>query len=646
MIQPEMYLLLLIVPAILGAVVSLFPYENKTIKTTIAILCGISCITGITSFFINDYLSSITYMLGLQSLLGTYNVKFDQLSSLTLTLSSVVYLMILMHMWRSEKTYGKRMFGLASILFVACSMAMYADSVILLLISWELITLTTFMMTKGADESFRWKYLVITHFGGLLIMSVFVYMWYISGTAVLSEMDIGPIVGSFTSALMILLLFIGFGTKLGLMPFHAWMPDLYNSSSIHSVSFLSTICSNVAILILIKSSFLWIGVPENLVLMFIILLLASISAIWGAMESLIQTEPRRILAYSSMENMSMVILCLVMGMIFAVTDFDVTLLPLILVAAILHTINHSFFKSLMLLNVGTIEESTGEHSISRMGGLAKYMPLLSMFALIGTLAMAAIPPLNGFVSEWLMIKTVVTAGTGGSMLNIVLPLVIVVLGICGTMAAVSYARLYGFIFLGRPRSKSMENAKKMDKMTALPLLILSGACIALGIFAMPLIYAIIDSMCSTLGITYTVGDVVSNALKPIMIAVILASICLIVYILFRIFNKKKVETSTWDCGTELNENMQYSSEGFTQPLVKVFHPIYGDESEIKDVTGGTDTFKISFMEPFSYYILRPIGRSVEWLSLKVGKIQTGNIQSYLAYMMITLIVILLGVRLF
>jgi hydrogenase-4 component B len=641
-----MYLLLLIVPAILGSVVSLFPYENKTIKTTIAILCAISCITGITSFFINDYLSSITYILGLQSLLGTYNVKFDQLSSLTLTLSSVVYLMILMHMWRSEKTYGKRMFGLASILFVACSMAMYADSVILLLISWELITLTTFMMTKGADESFRWKYLVITHFGGLLIMSVFVYMWYISGTAVLSEMDIGPIVGSLTSALMILLLFIGFGTKLGLMPFHAWMPDLYNSSSIHSVSFLSTICSNVAILILIKSSFLWIGVPENLVLMFIILLLASISAIWGAMESLIQTEPRRILAYSSMENMSMVILCLAMGMIFAVTDFDVTLLPLILVAAILHTINHSFFKSLMLLNVGTIEESTGEHSISRMGGLAKYMPLLSMFALIGTLAMAAIPPLNGFVSEWLMIKTVVTAGTGGSMLNIVLPLVIVVLGICGTMAAVSYARLYGFIFLGRPRSKSMENAKKMDKMTAFPLLILSGACIALGIFAMPLIYAIIDSMCSTLGITYTVGDVVSNALKPIMIALILASICLIVYILFRTFNKKKAETSTWDCGTELNENMQYSSEGFTQPLVKVFHPIYGDESEIKDVTGGTDTFKISFMEPFSYYILRPIGRSVEWLSLKVGKIQTGNIQSYLAYMMITLIVVLLGVRLF
>jgi len=641
-----MYLLLLVVPAIFGAIVSLLPYENKTIKTTITILCAISCITGIASFFINNHLSSITYILGLQSLLGTYNVKFDQLSSLTLTLSSVVYLMILIHMWRSEKTYGKRMFGLASILFVACSMTMYADSVILLLISWELITLTTFMMTKGADESFRWKYLVITHFGGLLIMSVFVYMWYISGTAVLSEMDIGPIVGSFTSALMILLLFIGFGTKLGLMPFHAWMPDLYNSSSIHSVSFLSTICSNVAILILIKSSFLWIGVPENLVLMFIILLLASISAIWGAMESLIQTEPRRILAYSSMENMSMVILCLAMGMIFAVTDFDATLLPLILVAAILHTINHSFFKSLMLLNVGTIEESTGEHSISRMGGLAKYMPLLSMFALIGTLAMAAIPPLNGFVSEWLMIKTVVTAGTGESMLNIVLPLVIVVLGICGTMAAVSYARLYGFIFLGRPRSKSIENAKKMDKITAFPLLILSGACIALGIFAMPVIYAIIDSMCSTLGITYTVGDVVSNALKPIMIAVILASICLIVYILFRIFNKKKVDTSTWDCGTELNENMQYSSEGFTQPLVKVFHPIYGDESEIKDVTGGTDTFKIIFIEPFSYYILRPIGRSVEWLSLKVGKIQTGNIQSYLAYMMITLIVVLLGVRLF
>lgn len=637
---------MLFIPAVIGVAISLIPSRSNIVKTLSMIFCAISCIAGIAAFFVSSELSSTIYVFKLQSLLGVYSIQFDQLSALTLSFSSLVYLMVLIHMWRSGTSYNNKMFGLVCILFIACSVAMCANSIILLMISWELVTLTTFLMTKGADENFRWKYFVITHFGGLIIMSVFAAMWYVSGTEILSDMSIGPLVGSMTSAVMILLLFIGFGTKLGLMPFHAWMPDLYNSAPVHSVAFLSTVCSNVAILLLIKSSFLWIGIPDNITVMFVILLLASVGAIWGAMESLIQTEPRRILAYSSMENMSMVILCLSMGMIFAVTDFDKNLLPLILVAAILHTINHSFFKSLMLLNVGTIENSTGEHSINRMGGLAKFMPLLSVFALVGTLSMAAIPPLNGFVSEWLMIKTVVTAGTGESILNIVLPLIIAVLGVCGTMAAVSYARLYGFIFLGRPRSESMKNAKKMDKITALPLFVLSGACILLGVFAMPVIYAIINSICSTLGIEYTTGSIVSDALKPMMIAVILASICIILYLLFRLLKKNKRKTPTWDCGIELDQNMQYSSEGFTQPLVKVFHPIYGDESEVKDVIGGMDTFKISFLEPFSYYILRPIGRSVEWLSLKVGKIQTGNIQSYLAYLMITLLIILLGVRFF
>lgn len=638
------YPALLLLPALAGFAISLLPSRSKALETCVAMLCGLSCLAGISAFLLIGDPVVQEHVLGYGSMLGEYRIRIDELSALVIGFSSVVYLMVVVLMRRSGIMHGKSMLGSACLLYAACVLAMCADSVILLLISWETITLMTFLMTKGAVEDFRWKYFVITHLGGLMVMTVFISMWFVSGTQILSEMAVGSIVGSAAAAVMILMVFLGFGTKLGLMPFHAWMPDLYYSAPIHSVTLLSTVCSNVAILLIVKTSFLWIGVPDNLPMILAILLLASLSAIWGAMESLIQTESRRILAYSSMENMSMVMLCLGMGLMFAAIDFDKSLLTLMIVAAMLHTINHSFFKSLMLLNIGKVEESTGEHSLSRMGGLALTLPMLSAFAVIGTLSMAGVPPLNGFVSEWLMIKTVVMAGTGDSILNIVLPLIIAVLGVCGMMAAASYARLYGFIFLGRPRAEYDVPPKPIDRLSMVPMAVLSGMCIVLGIFAVPVIGILTDSVCSTLHLSDSAGGVVAEALDPIMIAVAIAAIAAALFVLFRLFGKKRRDTPTWDCGTDLKPHMQYSSEGFTQPLVRMFHPFYGDSTETDDEPGGVDLFKVSFIEPSMHYILRPIGRSVLWLSRKVNRIQTGNIQSYLAYIMVTLIAVLLGVR--
>ena len=586
------------------------------------------------------------YTFPIPSALGTYQIKFDELSSLMISFSSLVFMMVLIHMVKFKEDYGTKYVGMLNILFIACILAMCADSVILLLMSWELITLTTFLMTCGADEAARWRFFTITHFGGLIIMTVFAAMWYISGTGILSDMDpVSSLVGTGLSAGMILLLFIGFGTKLGSIPFHVWMPDLYNSAPIHTIALLSTVCSNVAIVLLMKASFLWIGIPDNIILPLALLVIASGSAIWGAMESLVQTEPRRILAYSSMENIAMVIICMATGTLFLQMGFDNSYVIMILAAAVLHTINHSFFKSLMLLNVGTVERCTGEHAIEKMGGLAKVLPVLSVFALVGTLSMAAIPPLNGFVSEWLMIKTVISAGTGTSIMNIALPLIVTVLGICGMMAAVSYARLYGFMFLGRPRSEAVAKPKKIDRMTMIPLFILSIVCIGLGIFSMPVINSIINSMCSTFGFEYKIQNIISDSLNPIVISVILVVVIVTLYAIFKIFKKKTDSATTWDCGTELKDNMQYSSIGFTQPLVHVFHPLYGDNTEItKNISNDTGTYSVKFIEPFMKYILSPIGKGVLWIANKIGKIQTGNIQSYLAYLLITLIVVLLGAR--
>lgn len=641
MIPVELFLLILVVPALIGVLLSAVPSKHNVSSASL-VLCLVSCIVGMTTFFVID--SGESYEFPISSMLGTYKVAFDEFSSLMISSSSVVFAMIVIHAIR-HGGYSNKYAGMVGILFIFCTLAMCADSIVLLLVSWEMMTLITFLMAYGREEVERWRYFTITHFGGLIIMTVFAAMWYLSGTQIFSEMDpICSLASVGTSAAMIILLFIGFGTKLGLMPFHAWMPDLYNTAPIHTVALLSTVCSNVAIVLLFKSSFLWIGIPDDSLAPLIIVVLAAGTAIWGAMESLIQTEPRRILAYSSMENMALVILCLSIGMIIKGLDIGNDLFLMIMIAAILHTINHSFFKSLTLLNVGTVEKSTGEHMIEKMGGLAKVLPALSVLAFIGVLSMAAIPPMNGFISEWLMIKTVITAGVGDSMINVVLPLIITVLGICGMLAAVSYARLYGFMFLGRPRSEAVANPKKVDVVTLIPLGVLAGACIALGVLAIPVIDTIGDGLSNALQIPNTTSDIISDSLNPFVIGLIIVALCVVVYAAFRLFRKEKKSVSTWDCGTELEPNMQYSSIGFTQPLVRVFHPIYGDTSEIVDDDKGTDTYRVRFVEPFIKYILRPLGAGVKAVSEIVGKIQTGNIQSYLAYVLVTLIVVLLGVR--
>ena len=643
MLTVELYLSLLILPAILGMIVSVIPSKKGIAGNVGLLLCVISSIVGTLTYFV---IGDSSYEFIVPSVVGSYYVMFDQFTRMIISISSLVFLMSVIHLARFGALNKEKYVGLTNLLFISCILAMSADCVILLLVAWELISLTTFLMSYGANETARWRYFTITHMGGLLLMGVFAAMWSVSGTYVLSEMgEISSIAGSMVSSVMIFLLFIGFGTKLGILPFHAWMPDLYAGAPIHTVTFLSTVCSNVAIMILVKGIFLWIGVPNNMYLIVLMLLLSSTTAIWGAMESLIQTEPRRILAYSSMENMALVTMCISAAMLFSQISSE-SLMAVMIVAAILHTVNHSLFKSLMLMTVGTVEDCTGEHAIEKMGGLAKVIPMISVFALIGVLAMAAIPPLNGFVSEWLIIKTMISADVEESILRLVIPLVVAALGVCGMMAAVSYARLYGFMFLGRPRSEMVAKPKPIDKTTMFPLAILALFCIGFGVFAAPLVNELMDALCGLLGIIRDPSvDILSGSLDPLVLSAILLTIAIVMLLFSRVFKKKVKRSTTWDCGVELEEQMQYSSIGFTQPLVRVFHPFYGDKTAYTDDNEERGTYKVRFAEPFTEYFFRPLGRSVYWVAEKIGKIQTGNIQSYLGYILFTLLFVLLGARL-
>ncbi len=592
-------------PAVSGITLGML-FRSNRVANVVASLCIVSCMAGASTYFLWSAGVDLSYTLPLPSAAGQYILSIDQLSAAMISFSSVIFMLIVVHVVKSTSDSGCKYSALLNALFLACFSCMAADTALVLLMSWEMVTLVTFLLSRNGDnERARWLFFVIAHIGGLILICAFVYISSVAGTQVLSQWrNLGPTLGDLTSTALVLMIILGFGSKLGLIPFHAWMPDLYASAPIHT------------------------------------------TALWGAMESLVQKEPKKILAYSSMENMALVVLCLSLGMVYI--GESPVLAKLILIAAVLHTMNHAVFKSLMLMTIDTVEDCTGETNIGKMGGLSKTLPILSMVAIVGVISMAAIPPTNGFVSEWLMIQSIMGADLESTGMSILMPLALAAVGICGMMMAASYARLYAFVFLGRPRSEGMKKPRPMKKGTILPMAVLALLCLGMGFFATVFMDVLTSGIEAVTGIPSDPGyrSVMSGEMLPLLLGITITVVLALLMWIFRKEKRKERKTRTWGCGERLDSNMQYSSIGFSQPLVKVFHPFYGDTSVVKESENKENkTLVMEFSEPFVKYLYKPVSAIVSILSERMGKIQTGNIQTYFGYMLVTLVVALLAVRL-
>ena len=642
-----LFLSLMLLPAAAGMLAGFV--QSKWSKNISVMLCCMSAFAGMFAYPLCAYGGDISFTLPFHSAWGSYSVLIDGLSSAIISVSSAVFLAVLLHMSRSASAPAdSRYSAMVCLLFISCMLAMCADTVLLLIVAWECATLSAFLMSYGTNAAAAWRFFVIAHIGGLMVICAFLIMMSCAGGQTLSLWsDLGSSIGIPLSCGAAALLFMGFGTKLGLVPFHAWMPDLYASAPTHTTALTSSVSTSAAVLILFKCVFGYIGASDGMYILAVILMaVSSFTVVWSAMESLVQTEPKRILAYSSMGNMALVVLCLSLGMLFS-SSGPSGLMIAVLVAGLFHTMNHAVFKPLMLMAVGSAEDCTGETMMEKMGGLAKLMPVFSVIALIAVLSMAAVPPFNGFASEWLMIRSMMSGG-GIRLTEILLPLGIAVLGIGGMMSAVSYVRLYGFIFLGRPRSANAANASGIDARTLFPMAVLAVLCVAMGIFCVQIMGALSDGITGATSIPSDALfiDRISRSLNVPMLAGILALVVAAVYILNRKFRKRTAVSPTWDCGTPLDENMQYSPLGFSQPLVKVFHPFYKDTVEAPEdgASGGKVRYSVRFRDPFVKHLYIPLGKLVARAAKLAGRTQNGNIQTYFGYILAVLVILLVAVR--
>ena len=603
-----------------------------------------------------------SYSWSTSSLWSSYAISLDPLGALVLLISSLTFACVALYSLFSREGVTVRGAVLFNLFMLSVMLAMVADHVLLLLVAWESMSLTSFLGAWGEredrDTSAGWRYLAVTHFGAALLIAAFSFLAITSGEVRLSAMQgLSGSLGPAVSALVILMVFLGFGSKLGLLPFHIWMPDLYGRAHSTITSLLSTAASNVAVLVLVRTVFGYVGVGQQQVLALTIMGLAALTALWGAWQALMQAEGSRVLAYSSMENMGLILLTIGAAMLFQSYGAGEPA-AFALMAAMFHLVNHTVFKALLLMGAGTVRRATGEGSMERLGGLARTMPGLSAVFLVGVLSVAALPPFNGFVSEWAMFKSLMHAELiSDPLVQLALPLAIAVMALCTAIAAAAYLRLYGFTFLGRPRSAGACRPRPMAFSELFPFIPLALLCLLLGVASFPLLRELAASVSPLVGIPgvqVVEGSSISllhqGGLDPLGLSALLAGGVLLCYLAMRALGPRRlVRGDTWDCGTPLDRRTQYTPTGFSQPLLKVFTKVYAPVTEVREDPRPSPyirgvRFEQRLPEVFLERFYLPLSAAAIALAMRVKRMQSGSIQAYLAYIMITLIVLLVVLR--
>ena len=555
--------------------------------------------------------------------------------------------------------------GLFTGLFVAgMELVLLADDALLFMIAWELMSVASYFLVAyqhehAANRRAAFLYLLMAVIGAIAIILAYgVLAGFAGGLSfdALRGASLSPLWASIAFTLGLL----GFGMKAGLVPLHAWLPEAHPVAPSHISALMSGVMLKIAVYGFIRFSFdlldqmLWQwGV--------LVLVVGSASAVLGILYALQQQNLKRLLAYSSVENIGIVFTALGLAMIFLSSGLT-QLATLGLMAGLLHCLNHALFKSLLFLGAGAILHQTHEQSLEHMGGLIHRMPKLAAVFLVGTLSIAALPPLNGFVSEWLIFQTALQAGgLESGVLRSLIPTTSAVLALTSALAATCFVKVYGVAFLGLPRSHHIARAHEVQHrgMLAGPAL-LAACCVLFGVLPTPLIngmgsvtrqltgFAFPDiSALGWLWLTPVSPEVASYAPALVLVGTVAVG-WLCYYLLYRRTGLEPRQAEPWDCGFGgLTSRMQYTSGAFSMPIRRIFQPVFGVRETTEERKEGPAQTRVTSLR-YQFQVLdrawpllyEPTGRAVTRLARWVGRLQTGNIRTYLGYSFFTLIFLL------
>ncbi|WP_085276309.1 hydrogenase 4 subunit B [Pseudogulbenkiania subflava] len=544
-------------------------------------------------------------------------------------------------------------------LFLASmALVVLADDAYVFMVMWETMALSSFFLVTANHRIAEirqagYLYLLLAHVGAIAILLCFGVLQANSGDYTFNNMRAQHL-SPFWASIAFLLALFGFGAKAGILPLHVWLPEAHPAAPSPVSALMSGVMLKTAVYGLLRVTFdllsvqlWWWGV--------LLLSVGLLTALFGVVFSAVQVDMKRLLAYSSIENIGLIMVGMGLSLLFYAYHMS-ALAALALAAALYHVASHAAFKSLLFVCTGSVLHATGERNLGRLGGLIRYTPWVAWLSLIGALASAGLPPLGGFVSEWLLLQSFLfTPGLPNSFLNMLIPVVAAAIALIAALAGYTMVKFFGVIFLGRPREEKLAQAHDAGTLEKIGMLWLVAISILLGLMPSQILKAI-SPVIKQLSLFDLSPSIAANAwwlLAPISVArasygpVIfllgVAASCTLAYILVRLFYHGRLRRSApWDCGYPLqNARMQDTAEGFGQPIRQIFEPFFRMERELPSPFDAQPRYRVLVEDPLWYWLYLPIARWVERISQWVGMLQKGRIAVYLLYSFLTLVALLL-----
>ncbi len=592
--------------------------------------------------------------------LFTYSFSYDALAGFfNLALAILVMAVSIYSFGYLKEFEGKRNLGVFGFLFhlllLSLTIVFTAANAFLFLIAWEVMALAAYGLVTFYHEDRETRragllYIVMAHIDAGCLLLGFALLIHVSGNAEFASFR--PIALQLTGAQQtaaFVLFFLGFGIKAGVIPFHIWLPAAHpvapsNVSALLSGIVIKTGIYGMARIFLDSLG----GVPSWAGLL--VLIVGVISAVLGVLYALMEHDLKRLLAYHSIENIGIILIGLGAALIFRVAGHP-QLAALALIAAMFHTLNHAIFKCLLFLGAGSVQHSTRTRNMEELGGLIRPMPVTAFCFLIGAIAISGLPPLNGFVSEWLTYQSLLAGyGAVGGLKRILFPLAGSMLALTGALAAACFVKAFAITFLALPRGAESRDAHEAPRSMLIGMGWLTAACVVLGLGVTWFGNRVVGNLVTGHGLVLSAGGrtggTVSTALIAAgLLAVVLPAV-LLVSLVTREFGRKS--GPVWDCGLPgLSEENQYTATAFSKALRMIFSVLYKPRREIQAVFDVSPYFpkEIHFeseIEPtFEKRLYAPLQEFLFRFSARMRTIQAGSIHAYLAYIFVTLILLLL-----
>ncbi|MGL5207356.1 MAG: proton-conducting transporter membrane subunit [Acidaminococcaceae bacterium] len=612
-------------------------------------------------FLSGHYLLSGEIALTEVAFVGKYMMAFDAWSAVFLCITGLAGIFTSIFAFDYARGYiGKRLrelSGLWNLFLLSMVLVLVAQSAVSFLLSWEVMAIISFLLVNHDSEKREtwqaaYQYLVMTHIGTAAIMIAFFIVG--SGSAGLTFSELNKSQLEMTARnFAFIAAFLGFALKAGLVPLHVWLPNAHPAAPSHVSALMSGVMLKVAvygfgrfIFGFLGATVFWWGV--------LVLVVGLLSAFFGALYAQMEKDIKRILAYSSVENMGIVFAGLGAGMLmlntsnqeYAVVGF---------VAAIIHSFNHSIMKSLMFMVAGAVNHAVDDKNIEKMGGLAKLMPGTAACALIGSMALAALPLTNGFIGEWLLFNSFagLAKADTGTAVRLLAAMAFILSGLASALALGCFVRLYGVVFLGRPRTRRAESVHEISFFMLAAMAMPAFLIFICGILAPSHIASIAQQVATASIPGLSSQPLIWGSYQALLnydtnILLLAAGVTAIFawFIIYRgkIFVKRDV---IWNCGTEPTFRQQYSGTGFSKPIRRTFDFLLKPRREVVFLQkehkyfGRSMVYTLSIPDRFTEKLYIPVQQYLVKTASFLRKIQAGSVRIYIGYVMVAMVLVLI-----